>query len=127
MAEIRERSRPHPFEIAAIGGKRQIQRQNLALRIAHFQLNGAQGLDQLVAIVARVRTEQARRLHGDGRTAGDDIAGVDIGQQRPHNRGGIDAGMEIEALVLNAQQAADKRRIGTVKIGADTPAAVIYG
>ncbi len=48
-----------------------------------------------------------------------------IGRQRPHYGGGIDAGVKVEALVLDSQQVMEKVGIGAVEIGSDPPAPII--
>ncbi len=125
MAEIAERCGAHAFEIAAIGRQAEVETEDLRLGVAQFELHGAQGFDGLVAVVARVWRQQARRLHGDGRAAGDDVAHMDVGQERADDGGGVDARVPPEALVLDLQQMADIGRVGTFQVGAQPPAAVV--
>ena len=124
MTEIAERSGAYAFEITAVGRQRQVDREDFALVVAQFQLQGAQGFKRLVAIVARVWRQQPRRLHGDGRTTRNDIAGVHVRQKRADDRGAVDAGVQVETFILDRQQVADKGRVGAVEIGPDTPAAI---
>ncbi len=125
MAEIAQRRGAHALEIAAIGRQAEIEAQDLRLGVAQLQLQGAQGFDRLVAVIARVRRQQARRLHGDGRAARDDMAHVQVGQERAQDGGGVDAGVPPEALVLDLQQVANIIGIGAFEIRPQTPAAVI--
>ena len=47
-----------------------------------------------------VRLQQTRHLHGQGRTAGDDVAGVDELERRARQGERVDAPVAVEALVF---------------------------
>ncbi len=53
------------------------------------------------------------------------MAHVQIRRQGADDGGGIDAGVPVEALVLDAQQVADIVGIGARQVSTDTPAAII--
>ena len=128
LAEIGERGSADAFEIAAIGGERQIGFQDLALAHAPLDLHGAQDLPDLGAErAALARLHQAGELHRQRRAARDDaaVAGELAGgaQQRQH----VDALMVPEALVLVGDQHAHELRVDRVDVGGEPPAAVRRG
>ena len=71
LAEIGQRGGAHAFQIAAERRQRQIERQDLVLGIALFQLHRAHHLEQLAADAVAVRLQQPRHLHGQRRAAAD--------------------------------------------------------
>ncbi len=78
LAEIGERGGAHAFEIAAIGREAEIKAQHLVLAQGALDLERADHLAQLGREAAfAARLQQARHLHGECRTAGDDAAFAD--------------------------------------------------
>ena len=63
----------------------------------------------------RARLEQARDLHGDGRAAGDDVAGGHELPRGARERHRIDAVMLVEALVLIGEQQFEEARIDVLR------------
>ena len=108
---------PNPLEIAAERRQRQIHRQNFALREAAFQLQGARHLEELAGEGALVRLQQSRRLHRQGRGAGDDTAVNERLPAGPDDGQGIDAGVVLEALVLVGHQHPQVARVDFVDGG----------
>jgi hypothetical protein len=125
VAEIAEAGGPRAFQIAAIGGQGQVQRQDLALGQPRLQLHGADHLDQLRAEVARARLQQARGLHGQGRGAGRDAAVDRRRADRPDQRQRVDPQVLVEPCVLDLDQALLEGRVGAMQVRADAPSPVL--
>ena len=125
LAEIGQRGGAHAFKIAAIGGKAEIERKDVALGQRGFELDRARHLPQLggeAALAARL--QQARDLHGQRRAAGDDAP---VGREQPrrtHQRQRIDAAMRIKAFVLVGDEQCNEARIDVVGRGLEAPAAL---
>ena len=112
LAEIRERGRAQPLDVAAVRREAEIERKDVILRERAFELDRAHRLPQLRkerAIGARL--EQARDLHGDGRAARDDAAVRHELERGARHRQRIDAVMLAEALVLIRDQQIEIARI----------------
>ena len=72
LAEPGEACGAHAFEVAAIGGERQVALEDFIFRQVPFELQRAGDLQHLGAERALARLHQARDLHADRRGAGDD-------------------------------------------------------
>ena len=124
MTEIMQACGAHAFNIAAIGGEREIQRHDLRFAEMRFQLHGAHHVLQLAADAVAMRGEQARHLHGERGAAGDNAA---MGQHLP--RGAqqgqrINTWVLVKTLVFGAQQQVDEGGINLRLCGWQTPKAV---
>ena len=125
LAEIGVRGRAHAFEIAAIGRKAEIEREDLVLGERAFELDRAHRLAQFCAERAiRARLEQPRDLHGDGRAARHDAAVRDELERRAGDRQRIDAVVLAEALVLVGDQQIEIARIDVLHGRGQSPASV---
>ena len=125
LAEIGEARRAQAFEIAAIGRETQIKAEDFVLAVGVFQLHGAHDLPRLGrqrAFVARF--EQARNLHRQRRTAGDDAALTRPLQRRATHRDGIDAAMGAKAAIFVSIKQAKEFRIDGVGAQRQAPASV---
>jgi hypothetical protein len=69
VAEIGQAGGPQALEIAAVGGERQVEGEDLALGEPGLDLQGARHLDQLGAQGAGPGLQQAGGLHGERRGA----------------------------------------------------------
>src|SRR4029078_13696578 len=70
LAEIGERSRPDPFEMAAIRCERDVKAQDLVFAQRLFELNRPDRLPDLgVERTLSAELEKASNLHGDARAA----------------------------------------------------------
>jgi hypothetical protein len=129
LAEVGKRSRANTLEIAAERRHREIEIEDLLLAQLPLDLDGADDLTQLGikrAMMSRL-FHQPRQLHGDGRSARDDMA------TRNELPGGacqcdrVDAGMVVKALVFEGEQQLQVGRID-VLLGIDRqpPAAVLH-
>jgi hypothetical protein len=123
VAEIGEAGGPHALQVAAVGGQREVEGQDLALGEAGLQLQGAQHLDGLRAHRARARFEQPRGLHGQRRGAGGGVAVDDRRADGAGERDGVDARMEPEPAVLHGDDALEEPRIGAGEVRAQTASA----
>ena len=127
LAEIGERGGADAFQVAAIGCQRQVKRKNLVLAERLFELERARDLAQLGAEAAMLaRLQQPRHLHGDGRTAGDDVAVAGELECGTAERQQIDAMMLGKAFVLIGKQQLQKARID-VFLGRRQPPAPLAG
>src|SRR5262249_30921913 len=108
LAEIGERSRPHAFEVTAVGGEAEIKRQNLVLAQRTFERDCADDFAQLYEHAAFApRLQQAGDLHGQRRAAGDDATVAQELPGRPDERANVDAGMLEKALVFVSDERGD--------------------
>jgi hypothetical protein len=114
-AEPGERAGLHPLQIAAHRGEGQPDAEDLVLREPRVELEGAQALHGLAAQGARPRLQQPRRLHRQGRAAGDHPAA----RPRPLPGGTgkgerVHAGVQAEAAVLGGDEHLDevRRQVG---------------
>src|SRR5262245_15209941 len=126
LAEIGERGRPHPFEIAAVRRERKVKREDLVLAQRQFELNRAQGLPDLgLERSLAPWLEQSRDLHGEGRAARDDapLAHELVGGAAQGER--IEATMRKEALVLIGEERLEIARIDIVAGRGEPPAAFV--
>ena len=111
LAEIGERGGAHALEIAAEGGERQVDREDLRLGVTSLELERAQHLERLAEERARPRRQQACRLHGQRRAARDDVARGEPLPERARERSRIDAPMGGKALVLVSLQHREIKRV----------------
>ena len=125
LAEIGERGGADAFEIAAIGREAQVKGEHLVLGQRALELDGAHDLAELGdERTLAPRLEETRHLHRQGRAAGHDVAGwLTICPAARRKRGGIDAGMAAEALVLVGDQQREITRIDAVGLRRQPPAA----
>ena len=108
LVEINEARGTDALDVAAVRHQVEMRLQQVALRVAHLQLHGACDLLQLAADAACVQPiHQSRELHRYRRTADARTAGV-TRHRSAHQRGGIEASMSIEILVLVHQQRIDE-------------------
>ena len=124
LAEIEPAGGAQAREVPAIGRQGQIHGQDLILGESLLELQGAAHLDQLGAERPRSRLQQARCLHREGRSAGDDMAGCHELTHGAQQRQGIDAEMPVEALVLIGEQHAPEARVDGLGRHRQAPAAV---
>ena len=113
-AEPGERGCAQALEVAAEGRKVEIDAQDVALAVAQLELEGAGGLAQLPDNPPVAPLQKTRRLHGQGRGAGDHPPIIRPLRQRPANRQRVDTWMVVEALVLIGDQHApvERRHLG---------------
>ncbi len=125
LAEIGERGGAHAFEVAAIGGERQVALEDVALRQPALDLQRPEGLAKFGAErAAGARLDEAGELHGEGGAARDDAAMGDElpgGAQRGQR---VDAGVGLKALVLVGDQHVEEGRVHLVKLHGEAPAPV---
>ncbi|MGX1012254.1 hypothetical protein AB7M69_006611 [Bradyrhizobium japonicum] len=129
LAEIGDRGRADAFEIAAIGREREIEVEDIGLAHAALDLDRAYDLAQLgIERALSPRLHQARKLHADGRAAGDDVAARRELQCGAPESERVKTVMRVEALVLIGEQQLEIGRID-VGLGIDRqpPAAVGHG
>ena len=125
LAEIGKRCGARAFDVAAIGGECQIEVEDLLLAEAALQLHGAHHLGQLVGEAAfGARFEQAGDLHGERRSAGDDVAMGDGLPGSAHQRPRVHAMMLVEALVLIGEEHGEEARVDVVRRHGQAPVAV---
>ena len=126
LVEIGQRGRTHAFQIAAEGRQREIDRKDLVFRIALFELHGAHHLERLGDQPARTpRPQQPRSLHGERGRAGNDATRTEILRGGTDNRGGIDAEMLVEMLVLVCLENLQVARVHIAHLGLETPVAIL--
>ena len=112
FAEISERGRPRPFEIAAIGRERKVEREDLVLAQRRLELNRAQGLPDLgLERSLAPWLEQPRDLHGEGRAARNDVPLAHELVSGAAERERIEAAMRRKALVLIGEERLEIARI----------------
>ena len=113
FAEIGERRGADALDVAAIGRKIEIEREDLVLGQRTLDLDRAHHLAQFCHHAAAHfgRLQQPRHLHGQGRGAGAKLsAGCEL-QRRAQHRPRIDAVMDAETLVLIGEQHVEETRI----------------
>ena len=124
LAEIGMRGRAHAFQVAAVGGEREIEREDVVLGELALELDGPHGLAQLRAERAvGARLEQARDLHGERGTARDDAPVRDELERRAATASGSTP-LVVEALVLVGDQQIEVTRIDVFHGRGQPPAAV---
>ena len=105
LAEIGERGRAHALDVAAERRKPQIEREDLPLRQMPLELQGAEDLAQLGGAGALVMAfDEACDLHGQRRATRDDVAVAHELPGRARERARIDAGVVVEAFVLERHE-----------------------
>ncbi len=108
LVEVNETRGADALNVAAVRHQVEVRLQQVALRVAHLQLHRACDLLQLAADAACVQpVHQPRELHRYRRTADARTAGV-TRHSSARQRGGIEAGMPIEVLILVHQQGVDE-------------------
>ncbi len=117
----------HAFDGAAERRMIQIQREDFALGQMRFELQRAQDLAQLAADAARLRFDDARDLHGQGRTAGDDMPVAHELCERTCERHRIHARMPPEPAILVGQQRLQVQRRDIVRRYRIAPRAIASG
>jgi hypothetical protein len=132
LAEVGPAGGLHALDGAAERRAIQVQGQDFALREVRFQLQRAQQLAQLARGRARARSAQAgiddaRDLHGQGRTAGDDAPAAQQLPARAQQGQRIDAGMAPEPAVLVTEQGLQVERRDLFRRGRVAPHAVGIG
>ncbi len=123
LAEIGQRRGAHALEVAAERRERQIEREDLILRIPLLELHRPHHLEQLGDDAARARLQQARHLHGQRRAARDDAPVARKLHARARHRQRIDAEMIVETLVLIRfeQREIARRHVAHVRLDAPVP------
>ncbi len=124
MAEPRQARRPHALDVAAERRKREIHRKDRVLAVAFLQLPGAQDVVQLAGQAARMRLQQARRLHAQRGPARHDPAHAHILPRRPRERARIHAAMRAEMPVFGSHQQSEITRVHVGHAGVQAPHAV---
>ncbi|MCW0466799.1 hypothetical protein NB705_003872 [Xanthomonas sacchari] len=130
LAQVGPARRLHAFDGAAVRRALQVQLQDLPLAQVRFQLQRTQRLLRLAPRRTRTdlgRHQDARHLHGQGGTTGDDVARKHPLLGRTQQRPGIDPGVQPEPAVLVVQQRLQVQRRDAVRRGRITPDAVAVG
>ena len=127
LAEVGQRRRPHPLQIAAKGRDLQIQRQNLRLRQPPLQRQGEPDLAEFARhMPGAAILQQPRDLHRQGRSARNDMALRDRLHRRAQQRPGIDAVMLIEPPVLIGDQHLQIGRVHLRRVHPRPPDAIFH-
>ncbi len=125
MTEVGERSRADAFDVAAIGRKLEVKRQNLLLGELQFDLDRTHDLAEFYRKAAPMtRLYEPGHLHRERRAAGDDMAAVHEFSRGPHQRQRIDAVVLLEALVLVRKQRRHIALVDALDACRQAPAAV---
>ena len=112
LAEIGKRGGACALDVAAIGGERQVEIEDLLLREALLDLYRADHLRQLVGDAALgPRLQKARHLHGERRAARDDAAMAECLPDGAGNGPRIDTSVLVEALVLIGHEHGEEARV----------------
>jgi hypothetical protein len=129
LAEIGDRGGANAFEITAERRHRQIQIENLALGHLPLDLDGTSDLPEFGGDgTLPPRLHQAGQLHGDGRTAGHDMAARDQLKSCAAKRERIDTGVGMKAAVLVGEQQLEIGRIDIAGgIDRQPPAPIRHG
>jgi hypothetical protein len=125
LPEIGERGGAYALEISAIGRKAEIETKNLVLAQCSFQADGTRHFAQFDGQRPFAsRLQQARNLHRQGGTAGDDAAVLGKQISGTQQRHGIDADVLTKALVLIGQEQINKSCVDVFHRSRQTPTAV---
>ncbi len=128
LAEIRERRRAHALDVAAERRQREIERKDLVLGQRPLKRARVHDLAKLrLRTARRIALEQPRHLHGQRRTAGDDVPGNKQLTAGPDQRLPIDAVMQSEAPVLVGDKHREVARIDRLFLHRQPPAAFSRG
>ena len=104
-----------------VGGK---EGEDRLLVLAHLQAQGEEHLDELLADRARPRgPREADHLHGEGARPADHAARRAVLADRPRHGQRVDAGVAVEAPVLELHEGAAEL-LGDLRAGGEAPLAV---
>ena len=126
FAEIAQAGRHNTFDVAAIGGQGQVERQDLILVEFALQPDSAHHLQQFCGQCPGARVQQTHGLHGDGGCPGHDPSGRQTLSDSAQQGHRIDTRMIREPLVFDRQQEPEKQRVDRLRIGGQ-PVPVVGG
>ena len=125
LAEIGERGRPHPFEIAAEGSEREVSVERALFADLALDLESARDLPELGRErPLRPRLDEPRDLHGERRAAADHAAFDEPLRACADERADVDAVVLIEPPVLIGDEHREIARIDVVRGRGQAPAPV---